>query len=116
MKGILSKKGKLEEHEVVALTEECNAMIQNKLPAKFKDLGSFSIPFLMVNVCVDSIFCDLGSSVSLMPLSMCKNLDLGEMRPTTISLKLADRSLKCLVSVLEDVPIKIGDLYVLVDY
>ena len=33
MKEILSNKRKLEEHEMVALTEECSATIQNKLPA-----------------------------------------------------------------------------------
>ena len=38
-KEILSNKIKLEEHETVALTEECSAAIQNKFPAKFKDLG-----------------------------------------------------------------------------
>ena len=51
-----------------------------------------------------------------MPLSLCEKLELGEMRPTTISLQLADRSVKYHVGVLEDVPIKVGDLYVLVDF
>ena len=40
-KEILSNKIKLEEHETVALTEECSAAIQNKLLAKLKDPGSF---------------------------------------------------------------------------
>jgi len=31
LKEILSNKRKLEAHEIVALTEECSAMIQNKL-------------------------------------------------------------------------------------
>jgi len=51
-----------------------------------------------------------------MPLSMCKKLDLGEMRPTIISLQLVDCSVKYPVGVLEDVPIKVGDLYVSVDF
>ena len=50
-----------------------------------------------------------------MPLSICEKLDLGEMRPTIISVKLADRYVKCPVDVLEDVPIKMRDLYVPVD-
>jgi len=41
LKDVLSNKRKLEEHETVALTEECSAAIQNKLPAKLKDPDSF---------------------------------------------------------------------------
>ncbi|KAL2541591.1 Uncharacterized protein Adt_02569 [Abeliophyllum distichum] len=44
MKEILSNKKKLEERETVMLTEECNAILQNKLPHKLKDPGSFTIP------------------------------------------------------------------------
>ncbi|MGI4673519.1 hypothetical protein ACR2XN_29050, partial [Klebsiella pneumoniae] len=40
MKGILSKKLKLEELETVALTEECSAVLQQKLPPKLKDRSS----------------------------------------------------------------------------
>jgi len=65
---------------------------------------------------MDRALCDLGSSVSLMPLFIYENLELEEIRPTTISLLLADRSVKYLVGVLEDVPIKVGDLYVSVDF
>ena len=68
LKEILSNKGKLEELETVALTEECSTTIQNKFPTMF----------------------DLSSSISLIPLFMCENLDLGEMRPTFITLELAN--------------------------
>lgn len=43
MKDILSKK-RLYEFEVVALTKECSALLQNKLPHKLKDPGNFNIP------------------------------------------------------------------------
>jgi len=36
LKEILSNKRKLEEHETVALTEECSVMIQNKLPLSLR--------------------------------------------------------------------------------
>ncbi|KAJ9183285.1 hypothetical protein P3X46_007162 [Hevea brasiliensis] len=41
LKEILSNKKKLEEFETVALTEESSAILQNKLPPKLKDPGSF---------------------------------------------------------------------------
>ena len=44
LKDIISKKRKLEEHEIVMLTKESNGILQKKLPPKLKDLGSFTIP------------------------------------------------------------------------
>jgi len=111
LKELLSNKKKLKEHETVALTEECSVVIQNKLPAKLKDCRSFSIPFLLGNVSINRALCDLGSNVSFIPLSLCEKLELGEMRPTTISSQLADRFVKYLMDVLEDVPIKVGDMF-----
>jgi len=116
LKQILSNKRKLEEHEIVAVTEECSVAIQNKRPAKLKDPDSFSILCLIWNVPINHALCDLGSSLSLMPLSLCEKLELGELRPTTISLQLADRSVKYPMGILEDVPIKVGDSYVPVDF
>jgi len=116
LKEILSNKRKLEGHETVALTEECSIVIQNKLPAKFKDPNSFFISCLIGNVSIEHALCDLGYRVSLMPFSLCKKLDLGEIRPTTISLQLADRSVKYPMGILADIPIKVGGLYVHVDF
>jgi len=42
LKEIIYNKRKIEEDETVNLTEECSAIIQNKLPPKLKDPGSFS--------------------------------------------------------------------------
>ena len=37
---------------------------------------------------------DLGESANLLPYSMYKQLKLGELKPTSITLSLADRSIK----------------------
>ena len=44
LKEILARKRKIEDFETVALTEECSAIIQRKLPPKLKDPGSFTVP------------------------------------------------------------------------
>jgi len=90
LKEILSKKSKIDEHETIALGEECSVVVQSKLPTKLKDPISFSIPCFIGNVGIDRALCDLGSSVSIMPYSIFKKLDLGELRPTNISLQLVD--------------------------
>ncbi|XP_058002296.1 uncharacterized protein LOC131179462 [Hevea brasiliensis] len=94
IKEILSKKRRVEDYEIVALIEECSAILQNKLPPKLKDPGNFSIPCLISNMNIDKAFYDLGANVSLMSLSICQKLNVGELRPTTISLELVDRSIK----------------------
>ncbi|XP_024023283.1 uncharacterized protein LOC112092155 [Morus notabilis] len=107
MKDILSNKRKPDDYETVALTEECSAILQKKLPQKLKDLGSFTIPSSIGNSIFEKALCDLGASINLMPLSIFKKLRLGEAKPTTVSLQLADRSIKHLRGIIEDVLIKV---------
>ena len=94
MKEILSKKIRLSDFETVNLTEECSAILQRKLPQKLKYPGSFTIPCTIGNSIFEKALCDLGESINLMPLSILRRLGLGESRPTTVTLQLANRSLK----------------------
>ena len=94
MKKILSNKRRLSDIDTVNLTEECNAILQRKLPQKLKDPGSFTIPCKIGNSIFEKVLCDLGASINLMPLSIFRRLGLGEARPTIVTLQLADRSLK----------------------
>ncbi|XP_074265041.1 uncharacterized protein LOC141587457 [Silene latifolia] len=78
-----------------------------------------TIPFLDMiteipsyGVAIKRAFCDLGASVSLMPLSIFKRLDLGDLKPTRVSLQLADRSVKFPIGVIEDVPLVVGKLII----
>ncbi|XP_057986612.1 uncharacterized protein LOC131171160 [Hevea brasiliensis] len=116
LKEILSNKKKLEDYETVALTEEYSAILQNKLPPKLKDPRNFSIPGHIGETSIEKAFCDLGASVSLMPLSICEKLKVGELKPTTISLQLADRSIKYPVGILENVPLKVGKFFIPMDF
>ncbi|XP_058774527.1 uncharacterized protein LOC131648820 [Vicia villosa] len=112
LKEILSNKKKLEDNETVTLTVECSAIIQNKMPPKMKDPGSFSIRCNIGKFIIDKALCDLGASISLMPLSICEKLNMGDLRPTKMSVQLADRSVKYPVGVLENVPVRIGQFYI----
>ncbi|XP_050875447.1 uncharacterized protein LOC127079083 [Lathyrus oleraceus] len=79
---------------------------------KLKDPGSFSIPCVIGKFNIDKAMCDLGASVSLMPLSTCKKLNLGELRPTEMSLQLADHSVKFPIDMLENILVCIGKFYI----
>ncbi|XP_050896314.1 uncharacterized protein LOC127103063 [Lathyrus oleraceus] len=116
LKEILSNKKNLEDDEIVILTAECSAIIQNNMSPKLKELGSFSIPCVIGNFIIDKTLCDLGASVSLMPLSTCKKLNLGELRPTKISLQLVGHSVKFQLGMLESILVRIGQLYIPTDF
>ncbi|XP_058755310.1 uncharacterized protein LOC131628487 [Vicia villosa] len=82
LKDILSNKRRLDDPKPL----ECHSISENKLAKKDKDPGSFSIPCVLGNHMIDKAFLDLGASVILMPLAVCKRLKLGELQPTKMSL------------------------------
>ncbi|XP_016731079.1 uncharacterized protein [Gossypium hirsutum] len=92
MKDILSKKCRLGEFEIAALTEGCTTMLMNKLPPKLMDLGSFTIPCSIGNCYIGKALCDLGAIINLMPMYIFKKLGIKKVRPTTMVLELADLS------------------------
>ncbi|XP_061372625.1 uncharacterized protein LOC133315085 [Gastrolobium bilobum] len=107
MKDLLSRKYKLQEFEIVALTEECSAIIQKKFLPKLRDPGSFNISITTGNINVGRALCDLEASISLMPLSVTKSLGISELKPTMVSLQLAERTLRKPNRVIEDVLVKV---------
>ncbi|RVW73068.1 Transposon Ty3-G Gag-Pol polyprotein [Vitis vinifera] len=76
------------------LTEQVSAILQCKSPLKYKDPGSPTISVMIGGKVVEKALLDLGASVNLLPYSVYKQLGLGELKPTTITLSLADRSVK----------------------
>ena len=116
LKELLSNKRKLEEFETVALTEECSAILQNKLPPKLKDPGKFIIPCTIGTSNFSRALIDSGASINLMPFSVFEKLGVGEVKPTNVTLQLADRSIKYPRGVMEDVLVKVENLYFPVDF
>ncbi|CAM8977904.1 unnamed protein product [Rhodiola kirilowii] len=116
LKDIVSNRRVIEESSMIALNAECSAIVQSRMPKKMQDNGSFSIPISLGKIEIDRALCDLGASISLIPYSLFEQIDVGELHPTTISLKLADRSSRTPRGVLRDVPIKVGKFFIPVDF
>lgn len=76
LKDIISNKIKLEDHETRVVTLDSSVMIQNMVIPKLKDPIIFPIPCHIGTKDFERGLCDLGSSVILMPLSVCKKLDM----------------------------------------
>ncbi|XP_021717260.1 uncharacterized protein LOC110685107 [Chenopodium quinoa] len=80
LKDILTKKRKLND-ELITLPHQVSALVQQKMPKKQKDPGSFTLPVKIGNMEARGALADLGSSVSLIPLSIAQKLNI-EMIPT----------------------------------
>ena len=83
---------------------------------KYKDPRS---PIISVNIggtCIDKALLDLGASINLLPYSVYKQLGLGELKPTNITLSLANRSVKIPKGIVEDVLVKVDKFYYPVDF
>ena len=66
--------------------------------------------------CVEKALLDLGASVNLLPYSVYKHLRLGELKPTSITLSLIDRSIKIPKGIVEDFLIQVDKFYYPVDF
>nr|GFB21419.1 hypothetical protein [Tanacetum cinerariifolium] len=80
-----------------------SAILEDSLPPKKKDPGSFTIPCYINNICFEKALAELGASISVMPYSTFANLDLGKLAPTKLIIKLANRTIKRPKGIVENV-------------
>ncbi|KHN44888.1 hypothetical protein glysoja_042918, partial [Glycine soja] len=116
MKDIITKKRKYIDSENIVVGGNCSAIIQRKLPKKFKGPGSVTIPCTIGKETVDKAFIDLGASINLMPLSMCRRFGNLKIDPTRMTLQLVDRSITRPYGVVEDVLVKVRHFTFPVDF
>ncbi|BBN70423.1 transposable element gene [Prunus dulcis] len=115
-KDLCTNKRRFKEHEQVALSEEVSAVLQRKLPPKLKDPGSFSIPCIVGDFKFQKALLDLGASINLMPYHVYEKLNLGELQATSVSIQLADRTIRYPKGILEDVLVKVEELILPADF
>ncbi|KAL9148479.1 hypothetical protein ABFS82_12G043800 [Erythranthe guttata] len=115
LKELVTKRNKLQGNEIIQLTEQCSEILVRPLPQKLGDPGKFTIPCTIGGNNFRSLI-DLGASINLMPYSIYKNLGLGEIEPTAITLQLADRSLVYPKGILENVLVKVNKFIFPVDF
>ena len=103
LKDLCTVKRGLNVDKKAFLIEQVSAIIQCETPVKYKDPGCPTISVNIGGTCVEKALLDLGASVNLLPYSMYKYLGLGELKLTSITLSLANRSIKILKGTVEDV-------------
>ena len=116
LKDLCTIKRGLNVSKKAFLTEQVSSIIQCKSLVKYKDPGCPTISVMIGETCVEKALLDLGASVNLLPYSVYKKLGLGELKLTSITLYLTDRSVKIPRGMIEDILVQVEKFYYLVDF
>ncbi|GJW19710.1 reverse transcriptase domain-containing protein [Tanacetum coccineum] len=116
LKDLLYNKEKLLELANTPLNENCSAVLLKKLPEKLGDHRKFLIPcdFSELEECL--ALADVGASINLMSLFVWKKLMLPELKPTRMTLELANRSVAYPTDIVEDAFVQVGKFTFLADF
>ncbi|RDY11582.1 hypothetical protein CR513_03732, partial [Mucuna pruriens] len=83
---------------------------------KCQDPGIFSIPCTIGDCTFVDAILDLGASINVMPTSIYKSLNFGDLEPTRMTIQLANRSVVQPLGVLEDVLVQVNELIFPADF
>ncbi|RDX62994.1 hypothetical protein CR513_58621, partial [Mucuna pruriens] len=89
---------------VLALTrnEELIASASQALPKKCRDPRIFSVPCTIGECTFVDAMLDLRASINVMPASIYRTLNFGDLEPTRMTIQLANRSIVQPLGILED--------------
>ncbi|XP_075669774.1 uncharacterized protein LOC142639494 [Castanea sativa] len=116
IKDLCTIKRKHHVKKTAFLTEQVSAVIQHRTPPKYKDPGCPTISCTIRDCIMEHALLDLRVGVNLIPFSVYQKLGLGELKPTSITLQLVDRSVREPRGIVEDVLVKIEQFYYMVDF
>ncbi|XP_019179258.1 PREDICTED: uncharacterized protein LOC109174479 [Ipomoea nil] len=116
LKELNTRKRRYEHNEKVFMSKTVSAVLQINLPPKLEDPGSFIINITVGNSKQEKAMLDLGASINLMPYFVYLQLGLDKLKPTTMSLELADRSVRYPRGIVEDVLVQVDKLIIPADF
>jgi hypothetical protein len=116
LKDLVTIKRKTNVLKKAYMTEQVSSILQCKLPIKYKDPGCPTIACMIRVSQINRALLDLRVSVNFLPYLVYLQLGLGELKPTTVTLQLNDRSMKRPRGIIENVLIKVDKFYFLVDF
>nr|GEU97078.1 putative reverse transcriptase domain-containing protein [Tanacetum cinerariifolium] len=116
LKELISNKHKIEQIFAAFLSDESSAILQNKVPPKLGDPGSFLIPCNFNKSFSCNALADLGASINLMPCSLYAKLSLETLKPAKMSVRLADRSFHYPVGIAKNMLVEVRKFTFHVDF
>ncbi|XP_070007318.1 uncharacterized protein [Nicotiana sylvestris] len=114
MKDLVTKKRSMN-YETIKMTHQVSAIVHSMAP-KLEDPGTLTIPCTVWSANFSNALCDLGASIKLIPYSVFKTLEIGQPRPTSMRLQMADRTMKRPLCIIDDVLVRVDKFILLVDF
>jgi hypothetical protein len=90
--------------------------VTDGLPDKMGDPGVPTISCKIGAQQFDQALCDIGASMSIVPKVIYDQLNHDSLAPTSMHLWLADQSIQCPVGIAEDIPVRIRNSFIPVDF
>ncbi|GJT29671.1 reverse transcriptase domain-containing protein [Tanacetum coccineum] len=116
LSALLRNKEKLEGITITTVNAECSTIILNKVPEKLEDPGKFLIPYVLQELDRTNALADSGASINLLPHSIYKQLGLGALKPTRMTLELANHSVTHPMGIAKDVVVRVNGFTFLADF
>ncbi|RDX83816.1 putative mitochondrial protein, partial [Mucuna pruriens] len=109
------KRKKMNGMSALTKNEEVTVGAQALLK-KCRDPEIFSIPCTISECTFANAMLDLGASINVMPTSIYKALNFGDLELTRMTIQLANRSVVQPLGILEDVLVQVNELIFLADF
>ncbi|RDX67183.1 hypothetical protein CR513_53974, partial [Mucuna pruriens] len=99
--------GESESEKMAFIQKGATIGTQPALSRKCRDLGIFSVSCTIGDCTFTNAMLDLGSSIKVMPASIYKSLNFGHLKPTSVVIQLANRSMVQPMGILKDVLVQV---------
>ncbi|RDY13388.1 hypothetical protein CR513_01695, partial [Mucuna pruriens] len=86
------------------------------MPKKCRDPDTFTVPCTIGDCTSADAMLDLGASINVMPSSVYKSMNFGDLEPIGVIIQLANKSIVHPLSILEDVLVQINELIFPADF
>ncbi|XP_070017196.1 uncharacterized protein [Nicotiana sylvestris] len=114
MKDLVTNK-RLMDFETIKVNHQVSVVVHSMNP-KLEDPDAFSIPCTIGSAEFAKALCELGASINLMPYSIFKTMGIGQPRPISVRLQMADRTMKRPLRVIEYVLVHVYKFILSTDF
>ncbi|XP_070039910.1 uncharacterized protein [Nicotiana tomentosiformis] len=114
MKDLVTKKRSMN-CETIKMAYQVSAIVHS-MALKLEDPDAFIIPCTIRSANFAKALCDLGASINLMPYSVFKTLGIGQSRPISMRLKMADCTMKRTLGIIDDVLVRVDKFILPADF
>nr|GEV37672.1 reverse transcriptase domain-containing protein [Tanacetum cinerariifolium] len=109
LKELVNNKHKIEQISAAFLSDESSTILQTKFHRNFETLKVFSFHVISTKAFSCNALADLGASINIMPYSLYAKLYLENLKPTKISIRLADQSIQYPVGIVKNILIEVEE-------